>query len=223
MSTVVELWVAQLPSLWASYNTFESNAAAAKSAISGKKPFEQSKQVQGELKKLEGLTKTLRDIASRGIGEPEKKLEVADILKMMPQLEGTDKDRDEAVKKFRLAQLSAAQFTDNGKELSTRLKLIAKSAATRRDTATQLRDQFGKLMENVPDPTGSAIKAKLFEGYEAFEEAGGALGGVASAANDAAKKVDVGVEATRKKWEGLTKAFEEAYKKGDAVRKAKKK
>lgn len=223
MSATLITWLKEINSAYGKYKSFEKHSEAAKRAANGQKPYEQRKEVQAELTHLEVLSKKLREIASKGIGEPEKSLEFKDLLPMIQQLEGTDKERDEAVKKFRLMQLSRVEFTDKGAELSAALKKIAESAGARRDVANTIRDQFAKLVETFPDPTGSTIKVMLFECYEAFEAAGGALAGVASAAEDGVKKIDKEVEAARKKTDGMVKAFEGAYKTSEKVRKEKQK
>jgi hypothetical protein len=223
VSATLITWLKQIKSTYGKYQSFEKHSAAAKRAANGQKPYEQTKEVQTELSHLEDLSKQLREIASKGIGEPEKSLEWKDLLPLIQQLEGSDKERDEAVKRFRLMQLSRAEHTDKGAELTSAIKEVAQSAATRRDAATQVRDQFGKLLENFPDPTGGTIKVQLFECYQAFDAAGGALAGVASAGDDAVKKIDKEVEDARKKTKDMVKAFEEAYKTSEKVRKAKKK
>ncbi len=191
-------------------------------AAAGKKPYERPKEVQVASKKLEDLATTLRGIASKGIGEPDKDLEFKDVFKMIQQLEGSDKERDEAVKKFRLIQLSMAQFTDAGDDLSTAIGKIAKNAATRRDVAIKIRDLFEKLVEDFPDPTGDTIKIMLFDCYQAFEDASGVLANVASAGDDSTTKIDKQVDEVRKKSDKLVKAFEDAYKTSEKARKAKK-
>jgi hypothetical protein len=139
----------------------------------------------------------------------------------MKQLEGSDKERDEAVKRFRLMEYARAEFTTKGDELSAAIKEVAQSAASRRDVATQVRDQFGKLLETIPDPTGSTIKVQLLGCYEAFHIAGLALAKVASAGNDATAKIDKEVTEARKRTKELVKAFEEAYKTSEKIRKEK--
>lgn len=221
MSVALATWAKELYNAYDAYKSFEKHSEAAKRAVNGKKPYEQSKEVEAELSKLNDLSKKLRDIASKGIGEPEKSLEWSDVAKMIKQLEGSDKDRDQAVKSFRLIQLSGAEFTDQGDELSASIKKIADSAGKRRDAAVAIRDDFKELVEKFPDPTGDVIKLQFFECYQAFEAASGALGNVASAAADAAKRVDKDVEAARKKNKDLAKAFEDAYKASEKARKKK--
>ncbi len=218
LAAIVE-WLTQVNNGYDAYQTFEKHSDAAKRALSGKKPYEQSKQVEAELSKLESLTKKLDDIKAKGLGDPDKKLEWSDLLKLMKQLEGTDRERDEATKKFVMVRLSMAQLTDKGDELSDALGKIAASAAKRRDVAVDLRDQFEKLAEKIPEDT---IQVMMFDCMQAFESASGALAGVASSANDAMKSIDADVAEMRKKLEKLVKAFEEALKTSDKIRKSKK-
>jgi hypothetical protein len=221
MSATLITWLKAVKTGYDSYKKYEKYSEAAKRAADGKKPYNQSKEVQKELKNLESLAKTLRDIASKGIGKPDIVLDTSDIFKMIPQLESSDKEAEAAALTFGKARLSSAEITDQGAELSTEIGKIAASAGARRDAAVKIRDQFEKLCETFPDPTGSSIKIMLFECYQAFEAASGALANVASAADDAVEKIDKEVEAERKKMQGLVKAFEEAYKTGENVRKSK--
>jgi len=224
MSAVaVATWIKEIITAYSAITSFDKHADAARDAVKGEKPYAGSKEALAELKKLDSLAKKLRDIASKGIGEPDKKLELKDLLPMFQKLEGTDKERDEATLKFQLTQLSSAELIDKGKELSAEAKKIADSAGKRRDAAVKIRDQFAKLLETFPDPTGSSIKVMLFESHEAFETASGALASVASAAEDAVKKVDKEVEALSKKHKDMAKTFEEALKTSDKARKAKQK
>jgi hypothetical protein len=221
MSATLVAWIKEIYNAYDAYKSFEKHSEAAKRAVKGQTPYPQSKEVQTELSKLDGLAKKLNDIASKGIGEPDKTLDWSDVAKMIKQLEGSDKDRDQAVKSFRLIQLSGAEFTDQGDELSATVKKIADSAGKRRDAAVAIRDDFEELVEKFPDPTGDVLKLQFFECYQAFEAASGALGNVASAADAAAKRIDKDVEAARKKNKDLAKAFEDAYKASEKARKKK--
>jgi methyl-accepting chemotaxis protein len=222
-ATTLITWAKQIKSTYGKYQSFEKHSAAAKKAASGQKPYEQSGDVQTEMTHLETLKKTLRDVAAKGIGKPEKDLDATDVISMMPQLEGSDAEREAAIKKFALVQLARVELTTNGEELGKSIKEIAQSAATRRDAATQVSNQFGKLAETFPDPTGGSIKLQLVSCWQAFDSAASALAGVAAAADDAAKKIDKDVQEARKKTDGLVKAFEEALKTSEKEREKRKK
>ncbi len=216
-------WLKEVLSGIGKLKSLEKHYDPAQRAAGGQQPYEQSKEVRAELRRLEDLSKTLREIASKGIGEPEKGLEWKDFPKIIKQLEGSDKERDKAAKEFLVIQLSRIEFADKAEKLGKSLDEVGASAAKGSKATLEIRDVFFKLAETFPDPTGGTIKAQHFECYQTFLAASGALGNLAGAADAAAKKVKTQVGPVGKKTDELTKVFQGALKASEKGRKDKKK
>ncbi len=210
-------WRAQVKSEYAAFGAFQKHADEAKRALGAKKPFEHSKQLLAELPKLGALTKRLHDIAGKGLGQPEKKLEDSgELFRLKMQMQLSDKDKDHVTKEYLAARASMAGLTGRGEELAEELNDIGRSASSRRMLSLHFREDFGKLMKAVTD---NKMKGQLFENVEAFAAAEGGLGGVHQAAEHAAKKIEEGIGEMRKKIEQLVKWFEEAVKEAEKAKK----
>jgi hypothetical protein len=220
MSATLIKWILTAKKGVSALKDFDKHSDAARRAVNGKKPYPQSAQVEAQMAKLRSDAKAMTQIANSGIGKPDEELDWSGLAKMIQNLEGDDKRREEAARMFYAIQVPRLNFVQEGEELSQQLRSLSQEAAKRRDAAVSIRNTFEKLTESFPDPTGSSIKVQLFSCYEAFEAASGALATVASAATDALARVDKDLVPIRQKTQELDQAFRAAYEASEKKRKS---